>query len=78
MNIVIMLLDAPVHWRLSAMTWKALMEVGDFPAAERTYRAILESFPGAILLLNSCLRNARRLFLLLHPNNGCYFRSWHI
>jgi class 3 adenylate cyclase len=44
---------------LSAMTWKAsqLMEVGDFPAAERTYRTILESFPGdpvAKLMLKEC------------------------
>jgi class 3 adenylate cyclase len=44
---------------LSAMTWKAskLMEVGDFPAAERTYRTILESVPGdpvAKLMLKEC------------------------
>jgi Adenylate and Guanylate cyclase catalytic domain len=33
--------------QLSAMTWKASqqMEVGDFAAAERAYRAILDDFP---------------------------------
>jgi class 3 adenylate cyclase len=34
--------------QLSRMTWEAsqLREAGDFPAAERAYRAVLESFPG--------------------------------
>jgi hypothetical protein len=33
--------------QLSTMTWRAsqLIEAGDLPAAERAYRAILESFP---------------------------------
>ncbi|WMT72447.1 ABC transporter substrate-binding protein [Bradyrhizobium sp. Ash2021] len=44
---------------LSAMTWKAsqLMDAGEFPAAERAYRTILESFPDdplAKLMLKDC------------------------
>ncbi len=47
------------HEELSAMTWKAsqLLEVGDFPAAEGAYRAILESFPDdpvAKVMLKDC------------------------
>ncbi|HEX7563759.1 MAG TPA: adenylate/guanylate cyclase domain-containing protein, partial [Bradyrhizobium sp.] len=47
--------------QLSAMTWKAsqLMQSGDFLAAERAYRSILESFPGdpvARLLLKECVK----------------------
>jgi class 3 adenylate cyclase/ABC-type nitrate/sulfonate/bicarbonate transport system substrate-binding protein len=45
--------------QLSAMTWQASqqIEAGDFAAAERTYRAILDNFPGdpvAKFMLKEC------------------------
>jgi class 3 adenylate cyclase/ABC-type nitrate/sulfonate/bicarbonate transport system substrate-binding protein len=48
--------------RLSAMTWQASrrFEAGDFAAAERAYRAILDSFPGdpvAKSMLVECEQN---------------------
>ncbi len=45
---------------LCAMTWQAsqFFEAGDFAAAQRAYRAILDDFP-AIPRLGSCWRNAK-------------------
>jgi hypothetical protein len=45
--------------QLSAMTWQASqqIEAGDFAAAERSYRAILDNFPGdpvAKFMLREC------------------------
>jgi len=45
--------------QLSAMTWQASqqIEAGEFAAAERTYRAILDNFPGdpvARFMLKEC------------------------
>ncbi len=46
--------------QLSAMTWQASQqfEAGDFAAAERAYRVVLNGFPGdtvATLMLEECM-----------------------
>jgi hypothetical protein len=52
--------------QLSAMTWQASrqIEAGDFGAAKRGYRAILDNFPGdpvAELMLKECEERAADL-----------------
>jgi hypothetical protein len=52
--------------QLCAMSWQASqqMEAGDFAAAERSYRAILDDFPGdpvAKFMLEECAKRAADL-----------------